>query len=60
MNKSSLWTIVGVVAAVVIAWVLVDILMRALFFAARLGIVAVVAVVIFFVLRMLFSKSSSE
>lgn len=59
MNRSSLWTIVGVVAAVVIAWFLVDVLFRLAWLIAKLGMVAVVAVVVYFVLRLLFSSSKS-
>lgn len=56
MNKSSVWTIVGVVLAVIIAWFLVSALFSLLWFIAKLGVVAVVAVVVFLVLRGVFSK----
>ena len=43
MNKSTLWTVVGVIVAVVIAWVLVDVLFSVLWFIGKLAVVAVVA-----------------
>lgn len=45
------WTVLGVIAAVVIAWFLVDVVFSVLWFIAKAAIVAVVAVVVFFVLR---------
>ena len=57
MNKNSLWTIIGVVLAVVIAWWIVSALFSILWFIAKLAIVAVVAVVVFLVLRGMFSLS---
>lgn len=60
MNKNTLWTIVGVVVAIFIAWVLVDVLLKAFFFIAKLGIVAVVALIVFLTLRVIFAKSDDE
>ena len=57
MNKSTLWTIVGVIAAVIIAWLIVNILFSLLWFIGKLLVVAIVAVIVFFVLRMLFARS---
>jgi hypothetical protein len=59
MTKN-LWTILGVVAAIVIAWWIVSALFSLLWFFAKLGIVAVVAVVVFLVLRGLFSSRSTD
>ncbi|MFF2632980.1 hypothetical protein ACFVR6_08905 [Microbacterium sp. NPDC058021] len=59
MNTSTLWTVVGVIAAVVIAWILVSVLGSLLWFVAKLAIVAVVAVIVFFALRAVFSGSRS-
>lgn len=59
MGKSSLWTVVGVIVAVVIAWLLVDALFHLVWLIARLAAVAVVAVVVFFLLRMLLSRRDS-
>lgn len=47
----TVWTVLGVIAAVIIAWVLVDVVFSVLWFIAKLAIVAVVAVVVFFALR---------
>ncbi|WOF23554.1 hypothetical protein N8K70_02430 [Microbacterium betulae] len=54
MNKSTIWTVLGVVVAVVIAWWIVNVLFSVMWFVFRLGVVAVVAVIVFFVLRSLF------
>ncbi|MGK9221682.1 MULTISPECIES: hypothetical protein [Microbacterium] len=56
MNKSTIWTVLGVIAAVVIAWWLVNILFSVMFWIFKLAVVAVVAVVVFFVLRSLVSS----
>ncbi|MFJ6549556.1 hypothetical protein [Microbacterium sp. NPDC091676] len=56
MTKN-LWTILGVILAVVIAWWIVSALFSVLAFIFKLGIVAVVAVVVFLVLRGIFSSS---
>lgn len=60
MNKGTVWTIVGVIAAILIAWFLVNLLFSVLAFVFKLVAVAVVAVIVFFVLRMIFSRSDSE
>lgn len=60
MSKGSIWTVVGVAAAIIIAWFIVNILFSLLWFVGKLVIVAVVAVIVFFVLRMLFARSDSD
>ena len=60
MNKGTIWTIVGVIAAILIAWFLVNVLFSVLAFIVKLLVVAVVAVIVFFVLRMLFSRSDDR
>ncbi len=60
MNKGTIWTIVGVIAAVVIAWFLVNVLFSVLAFFFKLLVVAVVAVIVFIVLRMLFARSDTD
>jgi len=60
VNKGTVWTIVGVIAAILIAWFLVNLLFSVLAFVFKLIAVAVVAVIVFLVLRMLFSRSGSE
>ncbi|GGM34403.1 hypothetical protein [Microbacterium saperdae] len=57
MTKNSLWTVVGVILAVVIAWWLVSALFSVLWFIAKLAIVLVVAAGVFFFLRSVFSRS---
>jgi membrane protein YdbS with pleckstrin-like domain len=56
MTKN-IWTILGVVLAVVIAWWIVSALFSVLWFIAKLAIVAVVAVVVFMVIRSVFSRA---
>ncbi|MBF4460238.1 hypothetical protein [Pseudoclavibacter sp. VKM Ac-2867] len=52
----NVWTVIGVIVAVVIAWWLVDVLFHLAWLVARLSIVAVVAVIVFFVIRALVAK----
>lgn len=59
MTKSTVWTIVGVVAAVVIAWFLVNLLFSVLAFAFKLVAVIVVAAIVFFAMRALIGRSDS-
>lgn len=56
MTKN-IWTILGVILAIVIAWWIVSALFSVLAFIFKLAIVAVVAVVVFLVLRGIFSRS---
>jgi uncharacterized membrane protein YeaQ/YmgE (transglycosylase-associated protein family) len=56
MNKSTIWTVLGVIGAVVIAWFLVNVLFSLIAFAFKLLIVAIVAVIVFFVLRAIFVR----
>jgi hypothetical protein len=60
MNKGTIWTVLGVLAAIVIAWVLVNVLFSVLWFLAKAVLVAGVAVVVFFVLRGVFSSRSDS
>ena len=61
MNKGAIWTVLGVLLAIVIAWVLVDVVFSVLWFIAKAVIVLIVAAVVFFVLRNLFfSRSDSD
>ncbi|MCK2023509.1 hypothetical protein KZC52_11285 [Microbacterium sp. kSW2-24] len=59
MTKN-LWSILGVIVAIVIAWWIVSALFSILWFVAKLAIVLVVAVVVFLVLRGLFSSRSTD
>ena len=56
MRGGTVWTILGVAAAVVIAWFLVGALLQLAWLIARIAIVAVVAVIVFFALRAVFSR----
>ncbi|GAA2010436.1 hypothetical protein [Microbacterium ulmi] len=60
MGKSTVWTVVGVVVAVVIAWFLVNAIFQVVWFIARLGMVAIVALIVFLVLRMLFARRDAD
>ena len=60
MNKGTIWTILGVIAAVVIAWILVDVLFSVLLFVGKVVIVGIVAVVVFLVLRRVFAGRDEE
>jgi threonine/homoserine/homoserine lactone efflux protein len=60
VNKGTIWTIVGVIAAILIAWFLVNALFTVLAWIFKLLVVAVVAVIVFVVLRMIFSRSGSD
>ena len=51
MMSRTLWIVLGVIASVVIAWFLVDLVFSVVWFFVKLAIVAVVAVVVFFALR---------
>ena len=59
MNKGTLWTVLGVIAAIVIAWLLVELLWGVAMLILKLAVVAVVAVV-YFVLHAVFARSSSS
>jgi hypothetical protein len=56
----TVWTVLGVIAAVVIAWILVDVVFSVLWFVVKLAVVAVVAVVVFFALRAWLGRSSDR
>lgn len=56
MRKSTLWTVLGVIAAVIIAWVVVNALFSLIAFVFRLVAVAVVALIVFLVLRAVFAR----
>ena len=51
MMSRTRWIVLGVIASVVIAWFLVDLVFSVVWFIVKLAIVAVVAVVVFFALR---------
>ncbi|WP_309069419.1 hypothetical protein [Microbacterium sp.] len=60
MKSTSIWTILGVIVAVVIAWFLIDAVFSLMWFIAKLVAVAVVAVIVFFVLRALLRNRTGD
>jgi hypothetical protein len=54
------WTVIGVIASVIIAWFLVDVVFSVLWFIVKLAVVAVVAVIVFFVMRALVRPSDDQ
>jgi len=56
----TVWTVIGVIVAVIVAWFLVDVLFSLLWFIGKLAIVAVVAVVVFLVLRNVVRPSGEQ
>ncbi|MGO1412321.1 MULTISPECIES: hypothetical protein [unclassified Microbacterium] len=58
MNWGTVWTVIGAIIAVVIAWFVVNALLSVMWFAFKLIAVLIVGVIIFFVLRTLFSRRS--
>lgn len=58
MTKSTVWTVLGVIVAVVIAWWLVSALFSLLWFIAKLAVVAVVAVAVYAGLRALLNRAA--
>ena len=56
VTKNSLWTILGVIAAIVIGWILVNVLFSVVAFIVKLVLVAIVALVVFFILRSVFAR----
>lgn len=56
----NIWIIIGVVVAAVIAWFIVDLAFSLLWFGLKLGVVALVALVVFLVLRGIFSRSDQS
>jgi hypothetical protein len=47
----TIWIVLGVIASVVIAWFVVDLVFSVVWFIVKLAVVVVVAVIVFFVLR---------
>lgn len=59
MKNSNLWLVLGVIAAVVIAWFIVNAVFALIGFVFKLVVVVVVAAVVFFVLRAIFARSDA-
>lgn len=60
MMSRTIWIVLGVIASVVIAWFLVDLVFSVVWFVVKLAIVAVVAVVVFFLLRSWLGRASDR
>ena len=60
MMSRTLWIVLGVIASVVIAWFVVDLVFSVVWFIVKLAVVAVVAVVVFFVLRAWLGRASDR
>jgi hypothetical protein len=56
MTKSTVWTVLGVIVAVVIAWWVVSALFSVLWFIVKLAVVAVVAVAVYAGIRALVAR----
>ena len=56
----TLWIVLGVIASVVIAWFIVDLVFSVVWFIVKLAIVAVVAVAVFFALRSWLGRASDR
>ena len=56
MNKNTIWTILGVILAVIIAWWLVNVIFSLLWFVVKLALVAAVALAVYVALRALFRR----
>lgn len=59
MTKNTLWTAVGVVVSVILAWWVVSAVFSLVWFVVKLIVVAIVAVIAFFALRAFFAKPRS-
>jgi hypothetical protein len=60
MMSRTIWIVLGVIASVVIAWILVDLVFSVVWFIVKLAIVAVVAVAVFFALRAWLGRASDR
>ena len=56
MRGGIIFTILGVIVALVAAWFLVDGLLHAVLFVVKLAIVLVVGAIVFFAVRAVFSR----
>ena len=60
MTKSTIWTIVAVAAAVIIAFWIVNTLFSLLWFIVKLVVVAIVAVIVYGVIQAFIAKSRND
>lgn len=54
------WAVICAILAVIIAWIVVDVVFSLLWFIGKLAIVAVVAVIVFFALRSLIGRRAER
>lgn len=54
------WAVICAILAVIIAWIVVDVVFSVLWFIGKLTIVAIVAVIVFFALRSLIGRRARE
>lgn len=54
------WAVICAILAVIIAWIVVDVVFSLLWFIGKLAIVAVVAVIVFFALRSLIRRRAGR
>ena len=60
MNWGSVWTVIGAIAAIVIAWFVVNLALSVMWFAFKLVAVLIVGVIVFFLLRRAFSRRERD
>ncbi|WP_345751432.1 hypothetical protein [Microbacterium rhizophilus] len=60
MKTGSIWTILGVVIAVAIAWFLVEALFSIMWVIAKLGAVALVAVIVYVLLHRFLDRAGRD
>ncbi len=56
-RNATVWTVLGVIVAVILAWFIVSAIFSVLWFIAKLAIVAVVALLVFAFLRGVFVRA---
>lgn len=56
----TIWLVLGVIASVVIAWFVVDLVFSLVWFVVKLVVVGLVAVAVFFALRAWLGRSSDR
>lgn len=60
MNWGGVWTVIGAIAAIVIAWFVVNLALSVMWFAFKLVAVLIVGVIVFFLLRRAFSRRERD
>lgn len=60
MNWGGVWTVVGAILAIVVAWIVVSVMMSLVWLVFRIVLVLVVGAVIFFWLRHVFARRERD